>query len=90
MIRWIILKHVKCIKGVLLNERGKHSISYAWWKECDKTGCKIGCWRVIYILRFSQNSAQEGRGRPDKLLSTLTPHPHTTAIPPNWALGDEI
>jgi hypothetical protein len=27
LIRWIILKHVK--------GRGKYSISYARWKECD-------------------------------------------------------
>jgi hypothetical protein len=47
---------------VLLNETGKYNISDAWWKESDKRGCKIGSWRVICILRFSNNSAQAVEG----------------------------
>jgi hypothetical protein len=30
------IPYVKYREGILLNERGKYSISYARWKECDK------------------------------------------------------
>jgi len=62
-------------EGVLLNERGKYSISDARWKECDKRGCKIGSWRVICVLTFSKNSAQAAEGGRISCCQPLYPTP---------------
>jgi hypothetical protein len=55
------MKHVKYREGELLSES---TIFVYTVEECDKTGCKTGSWRVIYVLRFSKNSAEaEEAGR---------------------------
>jgi hypothetical protein len=69
-------------------ETGKYSVSYAWWKECDKTGCKTGSWWVIHVLRFSKNSAQAEEARKIGCCQLL--YPTLTAIQPNRVLGDKI
>jgi hypothetical protein len=87
-MRWIILKHVKCRESILLNERGKYSISCVQWEEYDKMGFKTGSWRVVYVLRFSKNSVKAEEAGWISYCQLLYPTP--TAIPPNRVLEDEI
>jgi hypothetical protein len=74
------LKYVK-YRGVLLNERGKYSISDAQRKECDRRGCTIGSWQVICFLRFSKNLARKRQMEARSVFVNPYTLPHPTAIP---------